>query len=178
MARWSLCPKHWSLLQLFSWAAFTMLAPLSVVRATCLSSPSLQESSASLKPCAIISPVWSFGKYDVCKQWLRNSQSSVMKCTVMLRYGSIVRLDHRSVVVEKWATVRSSASSLLRRSSYKLGIAIWLKYFRPGKTYLGSSALTIDLNPSLLTVCSGTMSLQRWIVIASVISCHCLLFFS
>lgn len=54
-----------------------------------------------------------------------------------------------------------------------------LKYFRPGKTYLESNkVLIIALNQSFSTVCSGTMSLHRWIVTAFIMSLHRLLLLS
>lgn len=78
IARWSLWPKHWSQVQLFREAAFTTLAPLSVVMQTSRSSCKLQEAIASLRPWAIDFPVWSCGKKDVCKHRLCIAKSSSM----------------------------------------------------------------------------------------------------
>ena len=49
---------------------------------------------ASFNACARASPVWSSGKKAVCKHRLLIVKSGAIKLTVMLKYGSMVRLDH------------------------------------------------------------------------------------
>lgn len=101
IARCSLWPKHWSLVQLLMEIAFTMFDPLSVVIHAIFSSSKLQDARASFSPCAKISPLWSSGKKEVCRHLLFMVKSIAMKWTVRLMYGYIVRLDHKSVVAEK-----------------------------------------------------------------------------
>lgn len=151
MAMCSLCPKHGSLIQLLSRSALTTFAPLSVVMQTIRCSLSNHDARASFRPWAMMWPVWSSGKYEVCKQLLLSCQYSSMKCTVKERYGSDVLLDHKSVAVAKCGTFCSSFIRVWRHESYRLGRAVLLKYFRPGTVYLGSSVFTSCLKPSLST---------------------------
>ena len=78
-------------------------------------------------------PVWSSGKKDVCRQMFSSFHSSVIKCTVKLMYGCIVRLDHRSVVAEK----KDAHFSLADTSSFVLSYSSTkslAKYLRPGSS--------------------------------------------
>ncbi len=144
IARCSLWPKHWSLVQLFREAAFTMFAPLSVVMHTIFSSSKLQESRLSFSPCASSSPVWSAGKNAVCRQRLFTLKSLVMKCTVKLKYGSMVRLDHRSVVAAKFCIFCSSFSTVIRH---------WV--YRPGSRAVTITALPLHRGNEMRPRCCG-----------------------
>lgn len=127
-------PKHCNRVHLLSEAALTIFAPLSVVMHTCLLSFRPHQISASVRFCAINSPVWSSGKYAVSKHLLFRFQSPSMKCTLKLMYGSHVRLVHMSVVVAKYEMVDSSFSTACLHSEYIFGIAVFVKYLQPGTT--------------------------------------------
>lgn len=58
MARWRRRPKHCKRVHSFSWSARMLFAALSVVTHTRRSSCSPHDTRASLRPLAIISPVW------------------------------------------------------------------------------------------------------------------------
>ena len=76
-------------IQLLIRSALTTFAPLSVVMQTTRCSLSDHDARASFRPSAIMWPVWSSGKYEVCKQLLLSCSDSLM--TVKERYGSGVK---------------------------------------------------------------------------------------
>ena len=124
--------------------------------------------------------LWSVGKYAVCKQRLFNSKLSFTKCTVKLRYGSVVLLDHILVVVAYYYTFFSSVTTFCLHSAYSCGMATWLKQVRcgGGMSNLRSSVRRRFVNPSLVTVLTGTTSLAMQCVMAVVISRRLLLLLS
>ena len=65
-----------------------------------------------------------------------------MKCTEYLKYGSIVELDHISVVEEKQWALLISAATLSLVFLYSAGIATLEKYLADGISYLGSRVST------------------------------------
>ena len=81
---------------LISFIALMRFAASSAVMHVWSSSFRPQFDRHSLNPSAIFSPMWSVGKYAVCRQLLFNSKLSFMK---WLRYVLVVLLDHISVVV-------------------------------------------------------------------------------
>lgn len=83
-----------------------------VVIQTRFFSSNFQFMRASFNPCAKPSPVWSSGKNPVCRHRLFISKSSLMKWNVMLMYGSIALLDHKSEVPAKLSTSRNSVSTV------------------------------------------------------------------
>ena len=77
-ARCRLCPKQGSLSQSKILAAEMMLLPLSVVRQIWCTTSKLQASNAAFIASAKLAPVWSWGKYCVCKHLLHSCHSSLM----------------------------------------------------------------------------------------------------
>lgn len=108
----SMAQKFCRLFQSLREMAFTIYWPLSVVMLVSLSSFRLQHARASFNLCAWASSVWSSGKKAVCKHRLLTVKSGVIKWIVKVQiWLSLVRLDHKSDVVEQILISRNSAST-------------------------------------------------------------------